>query len=337
VLTSDWRELTRRAPEDREGWGAASRDTTGVGWSFWRSKERPDERRKEGVVNHEVIVSCAVTGGAEPVQHRPKSPQEIADAAIEAAQAGAAIVHVHVREPDTGAPSRKVEYYRQVVELIRNSSVDVIINLTTGMGGDIVFEDADLSRYGDGSDFVPALERLPHIEELHPEICSLDCGPVEFSEQLVQIFTTEMVRRMAQRMHELGVKPEIEIFDFGGLTIAKQMIAEGLVDDPPWFQICLGIPWSTPATTHTMKALADALPADSLWSGFGLSRMEMPMVAQAVLLGGNARVGLEDNLYLARGVPATNAELVERAIAIIGYLGGRAVSPDEARKKLGLH
>jgi 3-dehydrocarnitine:acetyl-CoA trimethylamine transferase len=287
-------------------------------------------------VNREVIVSCAVTGGAEPVQHRPRSPREIADAAIEAAQVGAAIVHIHVREPDTGAPSRNVEYYRQVVEHIRESGIDVIINLTTGMGGDIVFDDADVSRYGVGTDFVSALERIPHVEALRPEICSLDCGPVEFSEQLVQIFTTQMVRKMAQRMRELGVKPEIEVFDFGGLTIAKQMIAEGLIDDPPWFQICLGIPWSTPATTHTMKALADALPSGALWSGFGLSRMEMPMVAQAILLGGNVRVGLEDNLYLARGVPATNADLVKRAIAIIEYLGGRAVAPDEAREKLGL-
>ena len=224
----------------------------------------------------------------------------------------------------------------QVVEHIRKSRVDVIINLTTGMGGDVVFEDADLTRYGVGTDFVPALERIPHVEELRPEICSLDCGPVEFSERMVQIFTTEMVRKMARRMLELGVKPEIEIFDFAGPTIAEEMIAEGLIGDPAWFQICLGVPWSTPATTHTMKAIADVLPAGCLWSGFGLSRMEMPMVAQAILLGGNVRVGLEDNLYLAKGVPATNAELVERAIAIIGYLGGRAVSPDEARKKLGL-
>lgn len=287
-------------------------------------------------MNREVIVSCAVTGGAEPAQHRPKSPEEIAAAALDAAEAGAAIVHIHVRDPETGVASRCVDYYRQVFELIRKSNTDVIINLTTGMGGDIVFDDADLSHYGAGTDFVPALERIAHVEQLRPEICSLDCGPVEFSEQLVQIFTTEMVRKMTQRIQELGVKPEIEIFDFAGLTIANQMIAEGLIDDPPWFQLCLGIPWSTPATAHTMKAIADVLPAGSLWSGFGLSRMEMPMVAQAILLGGNVRVGLEDNLYLSKGVPATNADLVERAITIIEYLGARAVSPDEARKKLGL-
>jgi len=295
-----------------------------------------NERGEEGVVNRDVIVSCAVTGGAEPVQHRPKSPKEIADAALEAARAGAAIVHIHVRDPLTGAPSRDVGYYRQVVEAIRGSDVDVIINLTTGMGGDIVFDDADLSGYGVGTDFVSALDRIPHVEALRPEICSLDCGPVEFSEQLVQVFTTEMVRKMARRIHELGVKPEIEIFDFAGLTIAQRMIAEGFIDDPPWFQICLGIPWSTPATSHAMKAIADALPAGCLWSGFGLSRMEMPMVAQAMLLGGNVRVGLEDNLYLAKGVPASNAELVERAVTIIGHLGGRAIGPDEARQRLGL-
>ncbi len=288
------------------------------------------------MMNREVIVSCAVTGGAEPARHRPKTPVEIAESAIEAAQAGAAIVHLHVRDPETGAASREIDYYRQVFELVRRSSVDVIINLTTGMGGDIVFDDDDLSRYGGGSDFVPALERIAHVELLRPEICSLDCGPVAFSERLVQIFTLEMVRKMAQRIHELGVKPEIEVFDFAGITIANQIIAEGLIDDPAWFQICLGIPWATPANSHTMKALSDALPSGSLWSGFGVSRMEMPMVAQAILLGGNVRVGLEDNLWLSKDVPATNADLVERAVAIIEAMGCRAVSSDEARERLGL-
>jgi len=284
-------------------------------------------------VNREVIVSCAVTGGAEPALHRPKTPEEIAKAAIEAAEAGAAVVHLHVRRPDTGVASRDVESYRQIVELIRRSNVDVIINLTTGMGSDVVFDDADLSQFDSGTDFVPALERMAHVELIRPEICSLDCGAVAFSEQLVQIFTTEMIRKIAQRIKELGVKPEIEIFDFGGLTIANQLIAEGLIDDPPWFQLCLGIPWSTPAITQTMKALSDALPAGSLWSGFGLSRMEMPMVAQAILLGGNVRVGLEDNLYLAKGVLATNAQLVERAISIIENLGrARPTSPAPSRR-----
>jgi uncharacterized protein (DUF849 family) len=283
-----------------------------------------------------VIVSCAVTGGAEPVQHRPKTPTEIADAAIEAAEAGAAIVHIHVRDPHTGAPSREVELYRQVVQLIRKSDTDCILNLTTGMGGDVVFNDADLTGYGEGTDFVPALERIKHVEELRPEICSLDCGAVAFSEQLVQIFTTEMARKMAQRLHELGVKPEIEVFDFGGIAVAKQLIAEGLVHEPLWFQICLGIPFSTPASASTMKAMADELPPGSLWSGFGLSRMEMPMVAQAILLGGNVRVGLEDNLYLSKGVKASNGDLVERAISIINGLGARAVSAAEARHRLRL-
>jgi uncharacterized protein (DUF849 family) len=287
-------------------------------------------------LNREVIVSCAVTGAGEPVLHRPKTPREIADAAIEAAEAGAAIIHLHVRDPVTGAPSREIAYYRETVELLRSSSVDMVINLTTGMGGDVVFDDADLSRFGAGTDFVPALERITHVEELRPEICSLDCGAVAFSEQLVQIYTTEMVRKMARRIRELGVKPEIEVFDFGGLTIAKQLIKEGLIDDPPWFQLCLGIPWSTPASTSTMKALADELPRGSLWSGFGVGRMQMPMVAQAILLGGNVRVGLEDNLYMAKGVPAGNGELVERAIGMIESLGARAVSPDEARERLKL-
>ena len=287
-------------------------------------------------MNWEVIVSCAVTGGADPVEHRPKTPDDIARAAIDAAEAGAAIVHIHVRDPETGAPSRKVEYYREAVKLIRRSNVDCILNLTTGMGGDLVFDDADLSEYGEGSDFVPALQRMIHVDELRPEICSLDVGAVAFSEQLVQIYTAEMAGKIAQRLHEIGVKPEIEVFDLGGITIAKRLIADGLIDSPIWFQICLGIPYSTPANTSTMKAMADELPLGSLWSAFGLSRMEMPMVAQAILLGGNVRVGLEDNLYLSKGVKASNGDLVERAISIIESLGARAVSPDEARRKLGL-
>jgi len=232
--------------------------------------------------------------------------------------------------------SRDLGAYRQVVNLVRGSGIDVIINLSTGMGGGVIFNDADLSRFGDGTDLVSAQERIAHVEELLPEICSLDCGAVCLGEQLVQIYTTETVRKMAECIRRLGVKPEIEVFDFGGLTITNQLIREGLIDDPAWFQLCLGIPYSTPATTHTMKALVDLLPRASLWSAFGLSRMEMPMVAQAMLLGGHVRVGLEDNLYLGKGVPATNGQPVERAIKIIVGLGGRPVSAPEARVKLGL-
>lgn len=286
-------------------------------------------------MNWDVIVSCAVTGAAQPARHRPKTPREIADAAIEAAKAGAAVLHIHVRDPETGAPSRDVRLYREVVGLIRESDVDCILNLTTGMGGDVVFDDSDLSSYGAGTDFVPALERIVHVEELRPEICSLDVGAVCFTEQLVQVYTAEMAGKMAVRLRQLGVKPEIEVFDLSGIAIAKRLIADGLIDEPAWFQICLGIPFSTAATASTMKAMADELPKGSLWSAFGLSRMQMPMVAQAVLLGGHVRVGLEDNLYLSKGVEASNGDLVTRAINIIESLGARAVSPGEARHILG--
>jgi uncharacterized protein (DUF849 family) len=287
-------------------------------------------------VNTEVIVTCAVTGGTEPVAHRPKTPAEIAAAAVAAAEAGAALAHIHVRDPETGAASREVALYRQVVELIRASGVDVILNLTTGMGMDMVIEDDDPTRAGPGSDIVPALERIPHVEELLPEICSFDCGVYVFGEKTVSITTLEMARKLARRFQELGVKPELEVFDLGNIEIARLLHAEGLLDDPPYFQLCLGVIGNAPATPHAMKAMAGMLPPGSVWSAFGVSRFEMPMVAQAVLLGGNVRVGLEDNLWLSKGVPASNAQLVEKAIGIIESLGARAATPDEARAKLGL-
>ncbi len=287
-------------------------------------------------MNTSVIVSCAVTGGTEPVAHRPYTPQQIADSALEAAQAGAAIVHIHVRDPQTGAPSREVRYYREVVERIRAAGVDVLVNLTTGMGMDMVIEDADPTVAGPGSDIVPALERMPHIEELLPDICSFDCGTYVFGEKVVSITTLEMARKLARRMQELGVKPELEVFDMGNIEVARLLHAEGLLDDPPYFQLCLGVPGNAPATTQAMAAMAGMLPPGSVWSAFGVSRWEMPMVAQAMLLGGNVRVGLEDNLWLSRGVPATNAGLVTKAIDIIEALGGHVATPAEARERLGI-
>jgi uncharacterized protein (DUF849 family) len=287
-------------------------------------------------MNFEVIVSCAVTGGSEPVAHRPKTPAEIAEAAISAARAGAAIAHIHVRDPQTGAASREDHLYREVVERIRESCVDVIINLTTGMGMDMVIEDDDPTVAGPGSDIVPALERMTHVEELLPEICSFDCGSYSFGEKTVSITTMEMARKLARRMQELGVKPEMEVFDLGNIEAARQLLAEGLIDGPPYFQLCLGVPGDAPATTAAMKAMAEALPPGSVWSAFGVSRWQMPMVAQAMLLGGNARVGMEDNIWLTKGVPATNVQLVEKAIGVIEALGGRPATPDEARERLGL-
>ena len=289
-------------------------------------------------MNYEVIVSCAVTGASDTADMHPElpiTPKQIADAAIEAAKAGAAIAHCHVRDPETGKGSRDVALYREVVERIRESDTDVVLNLTAGMGGDFIPDADDPAIAAEGSDMVGPLERLAHVEALLPEICSLDCGTLNFGES-VYISTPAMLRVMAARIKELGVKPELEVFDIGHLRFANQLVEEGLIADPPLYQICLGIPWGAPATVDAMKAMRDMLPANAQWAGFGISRMEMPMVASAVLHGGHVRVGLEDNLYLSRGVLASNGQLVEKAIAIIEALGARAVTPAEAREKLGL-
>ena len=289
-------------------------------------------------MNREVIVTCAVTGAGDTVGRHPSipvTPEQIAGAAIEAAGAGAAIAHMHVRDPETGQGSRDTALYREVVERVRASGVDVVINLTAGMGGDYFPSEADPAVPGPGTDLVGPEERLVHVEALRPEICSLDCGTLNFGDG-IYISTASQLRIMAQRIKELGVKPELEVFDMGHLRFANQLIAEGLIEDPPLFQICLGIPWGAPADTATMKAMRDMLPAGAEWAGFGISAMEMPMVAQAVLLGGHVRVGLEDNLYLEKGVFASNGELVEKAIKIVELMGARAVTPAEARERLGL-
>jgi uncharacterized protein (DUF849 family) len=291
-------------------------------------------------MNQDVIITCAVTGAGDTVGKHPAipvTPQQIADAAIEAAKAGAAVAHIHVRDPKTGKGSRETRYYREVVQRVRDSGVDVIINLTAGMGGDLEVDDQDPRKQGAGTDLVNALERLVHVEELLPEICTLDCGTLNFGDgNQVFLSTPNQLRTGAKRIRELGVKPELEVFDTGHLWFAKRMHEEGLIADPPMFQLCLGIPWGAPAETSTMKAMRDMLPPGAVWAGFGIGRMQMPMVAQAVLLGGNVRVGLEDNLWLDRGVHASNGSLVQRAGEIVRLLGARTLTPAEARKKLGL-
>ncbi|HEY2112140.1 MAG TPA: 3-keto-5-aminohexanoate cleavage protein [Dongiaceae bacterium] len=291
-------------------------------------------------MNQEVIVTCAVTGAGDTVGKHPAipvTPQQIADAAIEAAKAGAAIAHMHVRDPGTGKGSRKTEYYREVVKRVRDSGTDVIINLTAGMGGDLEVDDQDPRKAGPGTDLVNALERLVHVEELLPEICTLDCGTLNFGDgNMIYVSTPNQLRAGAKRIRELGVKPELEVFDTGHLWFAKRMHEEGLLEEPPMFQLCLGIPWGAPADTNAMKGMRDMLPAGAVWAGFGIGRMQMPMVAQAVLLGGNVRVGLEDNIWLDRGVHASNGTLVQRAVEIVRLMGARTLSPAEARKKLGL-
>jgi 3-dehydrocarnitine:acetyl-CoA trimethylamine transferase len=291
-------------------------------------------------VNREVIVTCALTGAGDSVgrsEHVPVTPEQIAESAIDAARAGATVVHVHVRDSATGKGSRDTGLYREVVERIRASDVDVILNLTAGMGGDLQVRDADPATPGPDTDLVGALVRLEHVEELRPELCTLDCGTLNFSDHdMVYVSTPEMLRAGARRIQELGVKPELEVFDTGHIWLANQLVTEGLIDDPPLYQLCTGIPYGTPAEPRMVQAMADLLPPGALWAAFGIGRMQMPMVAQAVLLGGNVRVGLEDNLYLSRGVKATNAQLVDRAKTIIELMGGRVLTPAEGRERLGV-
>lgn len=291
-------------------------------------------------VNQDVIITCALTGAGDTVgrsPHVPVTPAQIAASAVEVAGAGAAVVHIHVREPETGAPSRDPRLYREVVERIRETGTDVVINLTAGMGGDLVIDPEAPLRQLPGTDLVSGLERLPHVEELLPDICTLDCGSLNFGDgSNLYVSTPDMLRTGAKRIQELGVRPELEIFDTGQLWFAKQLLAEGLLDDPTVFQLCMGIPWGAPADPGVLQAMVNMLPQGAQWASFALGRMQMPWVAQSILLGGHVRVGLEDNLYLGKGVKATNGQLVERAVRITESLGSRVATPDEARAKLGL-
>ncbi|MGJ9412163.1 3-keto-5-aminohexanoate cleavage protein [Aeromicrobium sp. CF4.19] len=291
-------------------------------------------------MNENVIITCAVTGAADTVsrsEHVPVTPEAIADSAIAAARAGAAIVHVHVRDIETGQGSRDVALYRETVRLIRAADVDVVLNLTAGMGGDLVIDDEDPLKPVDGTDLVNGLQRLPHVEELLPDICTLDCGSMNFGEgQQLYISTPDMLRTGAARIQELGVKPEMEIFDTGHLWFATQLVKEGLIDPPPMFQLCMDVPYGAPADPLTLQAMVNRLPEGAVWAAFALGRKQMPWVAQAILLGGHVRVGLEDNLFLSRGVKATNEQLVERAVDLVGNLGSRVATPDDAREILGL-
>ena len=291
-------------------------------------------------MNNEVVITCAVTGAGDTTGKShlvPITPEQVATAAIEAAHAGAAVVHLHVRDPETGKGSRDPVLFKEAVDRVRDSGVEVIINLTAGMGGDWIPSDEDPSLPAPGTDMVGPEERLIHVVECLPDICSLDCGTMIFGNgNDLYLNTPAYLRKMAKITQDLGVKPELEVFDLGQVRLARSLVDEGLIDAPPLFQLCLGIPWGAGADTETMVAMKQALPDNAVWAGFGISRMQMPMVAQAMVLGGNVRVGLEDNIYLDRGVLATNGQLVERAVEIIERLGGRVLGPAEAREKLGL-
>jgi uncharacterized protein (DUF849 family) len=286
----------------------------------------------------EVFITCAVTGSADSVRKNPNvpvTPAQIAAAALDAHAAGAAIVHLHVRDPQSGMASRDPALFREVVDRIRRQNRNVILNLTGGMGGDLMIgpENAPLT-FRTGTDFVGPQERIAHVLELLPEIGSLDCGSLNFDELLYGT-TPGFLRTMARAYRQHQVRPELEVFELGHIELAKQLLAEGLIDQPALFQLCLGIKYGAPASSEAMQAMRDALPPGSHWSAFGLGRLQMPMVAQSVLLGGNVRVGLEDNLYLDKGVPATNAQLVERARTIIELLGVRVLTARETRERLG--
>lgn len=293
-------------------------------------------------MNREVFITCAVTGSGGTQNrspHVPRSPAQIAESAIAAARAGAAVVHCHVRDPETGKPSRDPRLYREVTDRIRESEVDVVLNLTAGMGGDIVFGPTErpLPVNPVGTDMVGASERMIHVAECLPEICTLDCGTMNFNEaDYVMTNTPGMLRAMGGMMTELGVRPEIEAFDTGHLWFAKELVKEGVLKGPALVQLCMGVPWGAPDDLNTLMAMVNNVPDDWFWSAFSIGRNEMAYVAAAVLAGGNVRVGLEDNLWLDKGVLATNAQLVDRAVGIIERMGARVIGPAEVRAKLGL-
>jgi len=290
-------------------------------------------------MNNEVFITCAVTGAGDSTgrsPHVPKSPEQIANACLDAARAGAAIVHVHVRDPETGKNSRKLEYYDEVVERIRASDVDVIINLTAGMGGMLIQDPDNPALFAEGTDIATPYERVEHVGRLRPELCTIDCGSMNFGPNIT-INRTSDLEKMARFAMEWGVKPELEVFDMGQVGVALTLISRGVVPGDPLFQFCLGIDGGAPATAESITAMRAMLPPGANWAAFGISHHEMPMAALAVIMGGNVRVGLEDNLYLERGVLATNAQLVEKAARIVRDLGARILTPAETRQKLKLN
>ncbi|MGH2857713.1 MAG: 3-keto-5-aminohexanoate cleavage protein [Solirubrobacteraceae bacterium] len=295
-------------------------------------------------MNTEAFITCAVTGAGDTTARSdlvPVTPEQIADAALQAARAGAAVAHIHVRDPRTGRGSRDVALYREVVQRVRAADVDVVLNLTAGMGGDLTLgpPPAPLPLNAEATDMAGAVERLAHVAELSPEICTLDCGTMNFAAggDYVMTNTPAMLRAMAAEIKRLGVRPELEVFDTGQLVMVKDLIDEGLIDDPVLIQLCMGIRYGAPDDPRTLLTLVDSLPPGAVFSAFSIGRMQLPYVAMAVLAGGNVRVGLEDNLYLGPGQKATNAELVSRAVTILKAMNVRVLGPSEVRERLALH
>ncbi|SJM27791.1 3-keto-5-aminohexanoate cleavage protein [Mesorhizobium delmotii] len=292
-------------------------------------------------MNREVFITCALTGAADTAstsRHVPRSPKEIAAAAVESTKAGAAVVHIHVRDPETGAPSRKHELYKEVTDRIRQADTDVVLNITAGMGGDMIFGSVEQPFPLDPTtDLVGVSERFSHILECAPEICTLDCGTMNFKlGDYVMVHTPSTLRALAKMMTDFGVRPEMEVFDTGHLWFAKQLVEEGLIEDPVLVQLCMGVPWGAPNDLNTLMAMVNSVPSNWTFSIFAIGRDAMAYPAAAVLAGGNVRVGLEDNLYVAKGQLATNGQLVEKAVNVVENMGGRIIGPDEVRRKLKL-
>ena len=288
-----------------------------------------------------IFITCAITGSGSTQDRSPnvpRSPKEIADSAIAAAKAGAAVVHCHVRDPNTGVPSRDPSLYRELTDRIRDSKTDVILNLTAGMGGDMFFgpPSAPLPLQNE-TDMGSAESRMEPIADCLPEICTLDCGTMNFGEgDYVMTNTPSMLRTMGSMMTELGIKPEIEAFETGHLWFAKQLVKEGIIESPALVQLCMGIPWGAPNDLNTYMAMVNNIPSDWHWSSFSIGRDQMPYVAASVLAGGNVRVGLEDNIWLEKEVLATNESLVKKATTIIEAMGSTLMNPQQVRDLLGL-
>lgn len=293
-------------------------------------------------MRRKVFITCAVTGSGDTTGKSDKvpiTPEQIANSALEAARAGAAVVHCHVRDPETGAPSRDPELFREVTERIRDSETDVVLNLTAGMGGDLVLGGVEtpLPPKADGTDMAGATERLRHIADCRPEICTLDCGTMNFGHgDYIMTNSTAMLTEMAKQMKAIGVVPEIEAFDTGHLWFAKHLVEQGHISTPALVQLCMGIPWGAPDDLNTLMAMVNNIPDDWIYSAFSIGRNAMAYSAAAILAGGNVRVGLEDNIYLSRGVFATNAELVERAANVVENMGAELIGPEDVRALLGI-
>src|SRR3954452_7680973 len=294
-------------------------------------------------MNWEVFITCAITGAGDTVAkspHVPVTPEQIANSAIDAAKAGAAVTHIHVRDPQTGKGARATELYAEAVERIRDSGVDVVLNLTAGMGGDLVLggDEQVLPINPDGTDMAGATERLDHVRTLLPEICTLDCGTMNFASggDYIMVNTPSTLKAMASQVQELGVRPELEVFDTGHLVFVKEMIREGLLDDPIMIQLCMGIAYGAPDDVTSLMAMVNLLPPDAVFSAFSIGRMQIPYVAMAALAGGNVRVGLEDNLYLSAGKLSSNADLVARAVLILQSMNIKVMGPAEVRDRLKL-